>query len=83
MRSASAATFPPGERWVSPELKVVVYSRLEDSIVGVVGYQLRNISRSEPPTELFRLPTDYMVTTGPYGCGTWDFPYAPHFGRNL
>ena len=71
----------PGERWVSPELKVVVYSRLEDSIVGVVGYQLRNISRSEPPPELFQLPTDYMVSTGPYGCWTWDFPYAPHFGR--
>jgi hypothetical protein len=71
----------PGERWVSPELKVVVYSRLEDSIAGVVGYQVRNISRSEPPAELFQLPTDYMVTTGPYGCWTWDFPYAPHFGR--
>ena len=71
----------PGERWVSPELKVVVYSRLEDSIVGVVDYQLRNISRSEPPAELFQLPTSYMITSGPYGCWTWDFPYAPHFGR--
>jgi hypothetical protein len=71
----------PGERWVSPELKLVVYSRVEDSIVGVVDYQLRNISRSEPPAELFQLPTSYMITSGPYGCWTWDFPYAPHFGR--
>lgn len=71
----------PGERWVSPELKLVVYSRLEDSIVGVVGYQLRNIRRSEPPAELFQLPTDYMVTTGPYGCWTWDFPYRQNSGR--
>ena len=71
----------PGERWVSPELKLVVYSRIEDSVVGVVGYQLRNISRSEPPAELFQLPTDYTVTFGPYGCWTWDFPAAPDFGR--
>lgn len=72
----------PGERWISPELKLVVYSRLEDSVVGVVGYQLRNISRTEPRADLFELPTDYMVTTGPYGCWTWDFPYAPQFGRS-
>ena len=39
----------PGERWTSPELKLVVYSRIEDSVAGVVGYQLRNISRTEPP----------------------------------
>ena len=71
----------PGERWVSPELKVVVYSRIEDSVVGVVGYQLRNMGRGEPPAELFQLPTDYTVTFGPYGCWTWDFPAAPDFGR--
>jgi hypothetical protein len=72
----------PGERWISPELKLVVYSRLEDSVVGVIGYQLRNISRTEPRADLFELPTDYMVTTGPYGCWTWNFPYAPQFGRS-
>ncbi len=71
----------PGERWVSPELKVVVYSRLEDSVVGVVEYQLRKISRTEPPADLFDLPTNYTVTTGPYGCWMWDNPYAPDFGR--
>ncbi len=71
----------PGERWVSPELKVVVYSRLEDSVVGVVDYQLRKISRTEPPADLFEVPTDYTVPTGPWGCWTWDNPYAPQFGR--
>jgi hypothetical protein len=71
----------PGERWVSPQLKVVVYSRLEDSVVGVVEYQLRKISRTEPPADLFELPTNYTVPTGPYGCWMWDNPYAPHFGR--
>ena len=69
-----------GERWISPELKLVVYSRIEDSVVGVVGYQLRNISRTEPRADLFELPTDYMVTLGPYGCWLWDNPYSPHFG---
>ena len=38
--------------------------------------------RSARVAELFQLPTDYMVTTGPYGCWTWDFPYAPQFGRS-
>ena len=71
-----------GERWISPELKLVVYSRIEDSVVGVVGYQLRNISPTEPRADLFELPTDYMVTMGPYGCWTWDNPYSPHFGRS-
>ena len=70
----------PGERWISPELKLVVYSRIEDSVVGVVAYQLRNIKRTEPRADLFELPTDYTVTLGPYGCWLWDNPYAPHFG---
>ena len=72
----------PGERWISPELKLVVYSRIEDSVVGMVAYQLRNIKRTEPPAALFELPTDYRVTLGPYGCWLWDNPYAPHFGRS-
>ena len=61
---------------------MVVYSRIEDSVVGVVGYQLRKISRTEPPADLFELPTDYTVTLGPYGCWIWDNPYSPHFGRS-
>jgi hypothetical protein len=74
-------TLLPGERWVSPELKVVVYSRLEDSVVGIVEHHLRKISRTQPPADLFEVPTDYMVPTGPWGCWMWDNPYAPHFGR--
>lgn len=45
------ASMLPGERWVSPELKVVVYSRLEDSVVGVVEHQLRKLAaRNRHPT---------------------------------
>jgi hypothetical protein len=80
--TTSGVVSVPGERWISPELKLVVSSRMEDSVVGVVGYQLRNIIRSEPPAELFQLPTEYTVTFGPYGCWTWDNPYAPAFGHS-
>jgi hypothetical protein len=44
------------ERWVSPELGLVVYSRSEDAHFGVLEYQLTNISRSDPPAELFEVP---------------------------
>jgi hypothetical protein len=50
------------DRWVSPDLKLVVYSRSEDAAIGVVEYQLTKISRSDPPTELFELPEDFVVT---------------------
>jgi hypothetical protein len=49
-----------GERWVSPDLKLVVYSRREDSHVGVVEYRLRKISRADPPPHLFEVPADYV-----------------------
>ena len=59
----------------------MVYSRLQDSVVGVVEYQLRKIIRTEPPADLFEVPTDYTILTGPWGCWMGDNPYAPHFGR--
>lgn len=66
-----------GERWVSPDLKLVVYSRREDSRVGVVEYQLRKISRADPPAHLFEVPADY-VEVAPAGCTGWENAYAPH-----
>jgi hypothetical protein len=66
-----------GERWVSPELKLVVYSRREDSHVGIVEYQLRKISRADPPAQLFEVPADY-VEVAPAGCTVWENAYAPH-----
>ncbi len=44
------------ERWESPELKLVLYSRLSDSRAGAsVDYRLTNIIRAEPPSELFAM----------------------------
>jgi hypothetical protein len=69
-----------GERWVSPDLKLVVYSRREDSHVGVVEYQLRKINRADPPAQLFEVPADY-VEVAPAGCTVWENAYAPHIRR--
>jgi hypothetical protein len=66
-----------GERWISPELKLVVYSRREDSHVGVVEYQLRSINRADPPAHLFEVPADY-VEVAHAGCTVWENAYAPH-----
>jgi hypothetical protein len=66
-----------GERWVSPDLKLVVYSRREDSTVGVVEYQLRKINGAEPPGHLFEVPADY-VEVAPAGCTVWENAYSPH-----
>lgn len=52
-----------GERWVSQELELVVYSRSEDTEIGGVEYQLRKISRTDPRADLFEVPPDYE--TGP------------------
>jgi hypothetical protein len=64
------------ERWVSPELKLVVYSRSEDTHYGVLEYQLTNISRSEPRAELFEVPEGYKETPFEYPVA-WSGPYAP------
>ena len=65
-----------GERWVSPDLKLVVYSRREDSHVGVVEYRLRKMNRANPPAELFEVPADY-VEVPPPGCTVLQNAYAP------
>jgi hypothetical protein len=68
------------ERWVSPDLKVVIYSRSEDAAIGVVEYTLTNIDRTEPTADLFEVPKDYNVTPfrGAHpGRWIWQNPYSP------
>jgi hypothetical protein len=64
------------ERWVSPELGLVVYSRSEDAHFGILEYRLTNISRADPPAELFEVPQGYRETPFEYPV-TWDGPYTP------
>jgi hypothetical protein len=47
------------ERWYSPELRVVVYSRRADPRFGETIYRLTNIIRTEPDASLFQVPADY------------------------
>lgn len=49
------------ERWMSPELKVLVMSRQLDPRFGENTYRLTNISRAEPAAELFEIPHDFTV----------------------
>jgi hypothetical protein len=47
------------ERWYSPELRVVVYSRRADPRFGETIYRLTNITRAEPDASLFQVPANY------------------------
>jgi hypothetical protein len=69
----SADNIGYAERWVSPDLKLVVYSHGEFSESGIVEYSLTRISRAEPRADLFAAPADYEVTTAKYPF-TWAGP---------
>jgi hypothetical protein len=49
------------ERWESPELKIVLFSRISDPRFGIVEYQLTNVRRVNPPPDLFVVPSDYTI----------------------
>jgi hypothetical protein len=53
------------ERWESPELRMLLYSRNSDPRTGVVEYRLTNINRAEPPADLFMIPSDYTMNQPP------------------
>ncbi|MFA5910059.1 MAG: hypothetical protein WC815_14860 [Vicinamibacterales bacterium] len=81
-----AATWPFGpaarviqtteERWASPELKLVVYDRVEDSEIGSVEYRLTRITRVEPTPALFEVPANYEVNDV-IQPALWGNPYLP------
>jgi hypothetical protein len=70
------------ETWVSPDLQVLVYSKHHDPRTGDVEYRLRNISRNDPPANLFQVPAGYTVVdpgdalTGGGGRGRGPAPAA-------
>jgi hypothetical protein len=63
------------ERWVSPELQVMVYSRTEDSRSGILEYRLTHVDRTEPPAALFTVPADYAEVALPFP-QKWENPYV-------
>lgn len=64
------------ERWVSPELKLEVYVRTEDSEQDVVEHRLTGISRAEPSAALFEVSADKSADYKIAGT-RWLNPYAP------
>ena len=52
------------ERWTSPDLQTVVYSKHTDPRFGTTIYQLTNINRQEPDPTLFQIPADYTAKEG-------------------
>ena len=53
------------ERWDSPELRLLAQSRHSDPRTGVVEYRLVNVTRSEPPADLFMVPGDDTFVDAP------------------
>jgi hypothetical protein len=49
------------DRWYSPDLRVVVFSRRRDPRHGETIYRLTNITRTEPDPSLLEVPVDYRI----------------------
>ena len=49
------------ERWLSPELQVVILTRRYDPRFGETVYRLTNIVRAEPSADLFKVPADFKT----------------------
>jgi hypothetical protein len=52
------------EKWISPELLVLVVQKVSDPRTGEFSSRLTNISRSEPDPSLFQVPAGYEVIDG-------------------
>jgi hypothetical protein len=53
------------ERWMSPDLKVLVMSKQSDPRFGETTYRLTNLTRAEPAPQLFEIPADFKVIEPP------------------
>ncbi|HUI39065.1 MAG TPA: hypothetical protein VLY22_00420 [Candidatus Nitrosotalea sp.] len=49
------------ERWYSPDLQTYVLVKQSDPRMGESTMRLTNITRNEPPSSLFAVPSDYSV----------------------
>ncbi|RPI51108.1 MAG: hypothetical protein EHM55_19770 [Acidobacteria bacterium] len=55
------------ERWMSPDLKVLVMSKQSDPRFGETTYRLTNLTLTEPSPQLFEIPSDFQVVEPPTG----------------
>ena len=65
------------ERWDSPDLNLLIESHHVDPRIGVIEYQLANISRVDPPSDLFEVPADYTPRTYGKDAGISLWPANP------
>ena len=49
------------ERWLSPDLKIVLSDKNSDPFRGSSSVEVANLSASEPAADLFKAPADYTV----------------------
>lgn len=52
------------ERWYSPELQMVIYSKTIDPQFGETIYRVSNLRRAEPNSDLFKVPADFKMVEG-------------------
>lgn len=55
------------ESWFSPELKVLVYTRLSDPRFGTTIHRLTDISLTEPDPALFAVPEGFAIDDRTWG----------------
>ncbi|HVE58705.1 MAG TPA: hypothetical protein VNB22_17865 [Pyrinomonadaceae bacterium] len=53
------------EKWFSPDLQVVVWSRHLDPLSGEHIFRLVNIKKGEPAADLFSVPNDFKIENSP------------------
>jgi hypothetical protein len=53
------------ERWYSPALQTVVFTKHSDPRFGETTFRLTGINRNEPARTLFEVPADYTIKEGP------------------
>lgn len=53
------------ETWYSPDLQMVVQSKRDDPRFGESTFSVENIQKGEPAADLFQVPSDYTLSSGP------------------
>jgi hypothetical protein len=49
------------EAWYSPELGIIVMSKVSDPVTGDTNFQLTKLRRGEPNPDLFTVPAEYRI----------------------
>jgi hypothetical protein len=49
------------QSWYAPDLKLALYTIVDDPLKGLTKYEFRDLKREEPPSSLFHVPPGYAV----------------------